>query len=402
MNINYLKTVWGKCKRRRDYYVSMQSPVAKVFWRLFKCLPVNNHLILFESEPDFCDNSWALYHYLSAHHLNYRYIWIVQDVKAFKGEKDNHTSFVTRYGKGMHLKTIFYYATAKYNFYTHWTFQPYIPRKGQTVVNLWHGTGVKDIKIKIKDYFDWVLTTGEAGVIPLSTAVGCSPQKTLPLGYPRNDVLLHNIDKGVTNPFCPRGDVSKVVLWMPTFRKSINLSISETACDTSTGLPLLETLEDVISFNKELKQLKTIVLIKIHHLQAWKDFFNNHFSNIIIITDEQLKKHKLQLYQIVGKSDALLTDYSSIMLDYLLTNKPMGFILDDLDKYEKSRGLLFDDVRKVMMGEHIFNKEQLMLFIKHVVTGQDDYKKKREEQKRRAHNASEGNACKNIVEYFKM
>ena len=381
-------------------WFTMHSSVARLIWRLLQCLPIKKNLVIFSSEPDFCDNSWALYQYLRANRPQCRFVWMVTNPEEFSDKADERTSFVTFFGHGMHVKAIYYFATARWNFFTHYTFNPYIPRKGQTVINLWHGTGVKDSKIKLKEYYDWILTTGNAGIEPVSRSLGCSTIRMLPLGYPRNDILLNNLGLGTSNPFCPNGDISKVVFWMPTFRKSINKSISELDCDTNTGFPLLETDEDIANFNSELKRYKVVVIAKIHHLQAEKDWVKNIYSHFIIITDEMLKERGYQLYQIVGKSDALLTDFSSIMVDYLLTNKPMGFVLSDLYKYEKSRGLLFEDVRKVMMGEHIYTKEQLLLFIEHVAIGLDEYKNKREEQILRVHNASDGTACKNIVDYF--
>lgn len=379
----------------------MHGSTARTIWKLFQLLPINKKLILFESEPDFCDNSWALYQYLLKERPNYHFVWIVQNPHNYKGTNNNQTSYVSRFGQGMHLKTIFYYATARFNFYTHWTFRSYIPRKGQTVINLWHGTGVKDTKIKSKDYFDWLLTTGEAGIIPLSTCLGTSVSKTLPLGYPRNDILLNNVSSGKDNPFCPKGEhIKKIILWLPTFRTSINEAISEKECDTVTGFPLLDTQKDLVAFNEILKEKNVVVIAKIHHLQAEKPVFQHKFSNFIILTDKLLSEKGYQLYHVVGKSDALLTDYSSIMVNYLLVNKPMGFILDDLEKYEKSRGLLFNDVRKVMMGDHIFTKEHLYNFVDKVVEEIDEYKALREAQVLRVHNAADGTACKNIVDYF--
>ena len=36
-------------------------------------------------------------------------------------------------------------------------------------------------------------------------------------------------------------------------------------------------------------------------------------------------------------SDALLTDYSSVMCDYAMTGKPMLFLIDDWDEYRQER-----------------------------------------------------------------
>ncbi len=55
-----------------------------------------------------------------------------------------------------------------------------------------------------------------------------------------------------------------------------------------------------------------------------------------------LQDNLLDLYDILGATDILVTDYSSIYFDFLLLDKPIVFIPTDLQEYEKSRGFLFD------------------------------------------------------------
>lgn len=396
-------------KWRIKYYLiepwlSSRRMPARLLYKLFHYFPINKNLILFESEPDFCDNSWALYQFLKKRRPQYRFVWIVKDIHLFHDRTEDRTSFVTRYGKGMHLRTFYYYATARWNFYTHWTFQPYQPRNGQTVVHLCHSTSLKKGKGNCKDYFDFILTTSIFSIKPQSLFMGCDKSKFLPLGSPRNDILVQNISKGIDNPFCPQNNlVNKVILWMPTFRASVNPTLSETSTDTETGLPLIKNIHDLDVFNSELKRLNVVILAKIHHLQSEKEVFKQKFSNFIIITDDQISSRGLQLYQIVGKSDALLSDYSSIMVDYLLVDKPMGFILDDYDEYARSRGFTFDKLKEdILQGYHIYNKLDLLNFIKNVVNEKDDYKEERMKLKKVFHDMENGTNCMNIVKYFNL
>ena len=43
------------------------------------------------------------------------------------------------------------------------------------------------------------------------------------------------------------------------------------------------------------------------------------------IEDEDLKNEDIDFYEILGASDLLITDYSSVYFDYLLLNKPIIF-----------------------------------------------------------------------------
>lgn len=380
----------------------MYGRPAMLFYKLCHYFPLNDKLILFESEPDFCDNSWALYQHIKKSGLGYKFVWVIRNTDMFAFKRDGDTRYVTRFGKGMHLKTLFYYATAKYSFWTHWTLQHYVPRKGQMVINLWHGVPLKATKVKNHEYYNWLLSLSNDTIPLLSKYLGCERSRILPLGNPRNDVLLNNISIGRNNPYCKKEGIKKVLIWMPTFRQSINKSLSENLCDTSTGLPLLESEMELRHLDDYLSKKSVIIIIKIHHLQAEKDLFKKTFNNIIILTDEMLAKNDIQLYQIVGKTDALITDYSSIMFDYMLTDKPIGFILDDIDKYEKSCGFLIDNPKALMKGEHIYDISQLYKFIDDIVNNEDKYRTERNNLRKKIHIADNTSACENIVKYFNI
>lgn len=386
----------GKLKRRT------MSLFGVAFYRLCHLLPICPKTIIFESEGDFCDNAWVLYQHLRRKG-EYRFVWIVRHPERFQCSSD--TIFLARFGKGQHWRALYHYATARFNFFTHWTYQPYRPRKGQTVVALWHGMPLKGAKGRNMDYYDYCTITCPSPfwMRIQSRFMGHGDEdvpKMLPVGYPRNDLLLRNISEGIRNPFAPRNGSTKIILWMPTFRASSNGHLSETALDNDTGLPLLSTEAALREFNEFLLTTGVSIIIKIHHLQANKPSFGKRFSNIVMLSDEMIAKNGLQLYEIVGKSDALLTDYSSILFDYLLTDKPEGFILDDFAEYEKSRGFLMDAsaVKSYLRGHHICSLAELKGFVRDVFEGKDPYQDQRRQLCDTMHVAKNGDACERICE----
>lgn len=232
--------------------------------------------------------------------------------------------------------------------------------------------------------------------------LNCNENEMIPLGYPRNDLLLKNIGDGKNNPIGDMGQYAKVILWMPTFRASLNRNLSENSCDTDTGLPLLSSEAKLRNFDEYLKSKNVMLLVKVHRLQADKEVFHNTFFNIRIITDDILVENNLQLYQFVGKTDALISDYSSVSVDYLLLNKPIGYILDDMEQYSKERGFCFDNVLDVMPGHHIYTEQELRDFVNDIVCNKDLFENQRTLVCHKYHDSYQGDACEKFVSFFKM
>ena len=263
-----------------------------------------------------------------------------------------------------------------------------------------HGCPIKANKGTGSMEFDYTLTLGEHAIKAQATILNCDDKKVIPLGLPRNDVLLDNVSNGVNNPFAT-GLNKKVFLWMPTFRKSVQDSLSESKCDTETGLPLFVSEESLEELNSYLRKIESEIIVKIHHLQADKPVFCKHFSNIVFVTDGDLSSKGIQLYEMVGKSDALITDYSSISLDYLMVDKPICYILDDIESYKADRGFVWDNVRDVMPGNHVFDKQQLYDFLLEVVKGEDCFATQRAKVKGFIYgDKCDGGSCERFEKFF--
>ena len=67
--------------------------------------------------------------------------------------------------------------------------------------------------------------------------------------------------------------------------------------------------------------------------------------------------------------DALISDYSGAAYDYLQLNRPIGYVLDDMDDY--IAGFVVEDIHTLIAGAEIYNFEQLESFITDVVNGKD-------------------------------
>ena len=83
------------------------------------------------------------------------------------------------------------------------------------------------------------------------------------------------------------------------------------------------------------------------------------FSTILILKQADLK---CQLYPLLGNCDYLLTDYSSVWVDYEIMDKPIGFVMDDIEQYRSSRGFNFDNMDKILPGPILSSLDSLISF----------------------------------------
>ena len=74
----------------------------------------------------------------------------------------------------------------------------------------------------------------------------------------------------------------------------------------------------------------------------------------------------------------MISDYSSVAVDYLVTDRPIGFTLDDFDTYKNERGFFWDNVRDWLPGSELYTYDDMFNFIKEVLSGNDPGREKRQ------------------------
>ena len=113
-----------------------------------------------------------------------------------------------------------------------------------------------------------------------------------------------------------------------------------------------------------------------------------------------LGKSGVKLYEILSDTDALITDYSSIYYDYLLLDKPIGVTLDDFEEYTKKNGFPFENVLDILKGEYIYNKNDLIKFIKNVNQGIDEKRADRQVINNLVNKYQKGNYSEFVLNYL--
>lgn len=364
--------------------------------------------ILFETNDDFTDNSRALFDYMVANGYNEKYelVWLVHEPKKYKKFVTKNVKFVRNFKKGSKIrcaKAYRYALTSKYIFYTQAFNWIGMTRKNQVFVNLWHGCGYKANKNGRKVFFDYCLIPGEAFIKTKMEFFGCTSKKLLLMGYPRYDMMLRGSEKAkaFSEKLLKEADSEKLILWMPTYRHASSERLNEETLNNEFNIPIIDDSEKLLELNEYCKQNKILIVIKKHYLQIPYDFGENVLTNIVYLENDDLAENDVQLYEFIHYSDALISDYSSVAIDYLLLDKQLGFTLDDYEAYTESRGWVFENPLEYMPGKHIYSMQEFKDFVADIRDDKDIYAEKRAAVREKTHNVCD-NYCQRVLDYFNI
>lgn len=224
-------------------------------------------------------------------------------------------------------------------------------RTEQTTIHTWHSITVKTLGVDDNRYnskntvrsflnADYIISPNDfmTNIYKNSYQLGgIYPGKVLEIGYPRNDLTL-------------RGSVEvkakKTLLYAPTWR--------------GTGATATAT-EDNYNFIKETKERLACefeeynVLVRLHNL-SYKLFENLGYDLSIFVAPT------IDANEMLSQIDMLITDYSSIYMDFMLTDRPIYFYWYDYDEYNAVRGVYFKPDE--LPGEVSYSMEELFRHLK--------------------------------------
>lgn len=296
------------------------------------------------------------------------------------------------------LKTFYTLFNSMCMFHTHgMTTCAVIPCGKQVVFNLWHGSPLKSIGVAAGDKrypeTDSYFLCASPFMANLNKKCFLINDKQVFIGSnPRNDLLFSKSENLYLKKL--KGN-KKVVLYMPTFRNSTELGRS----DSHGDFPIL-SLDNIGDFDNFLEYKNILFIIKPHPYQNDIELFNEKYNNIVVLKNEDLGVMKLPLYELLGQSDALISDFSSVYFDYMLLDKPIGFVIEDMNDYGSSRGFTVDRPLDLMPGNKINNLADLKKFILNVSEGVDLYKDDRRKINDLCNTYKTPDASKRILDFL--
>ena len=162
-----------------------------------------------------------------------------------------------------------------------------------------------------------------------------------PLGLARNDYLFKKTvkEKEIRNWISSKTDksYSKIIIYAPTFRDyEHDASEARNLWGYSDNSEIIRVLE----------LSNAIVIAKMH---SWQNLKAVDGSNERVIFYEP--NFQFTIYDVMTIADVLITDYSSIGLDFMLTGKPVIYNLYDKDKYMETRGMCMEPIEEICGGD---------------------------------------------------
>jgi CDP-glycerol glycerophosphotransferase (TagB/SpsB family) len=117
------------------------------------------------------------------------------------------------------------------------------------------------------------------------------------------------------------------------------------------------------------------VIVKPHYL----DFDNFKILGLRAISDDEISSAETTLYSLLARSRALVTDYSSVWIDYLHLDKPIAFYAPDEELFWKHRPKDANFSNLSLPGVEIASDKVFLAFIEDLLANRDAHQQARAE-----------------------
>ena len=378
-----------------EFIKYMKKKLVKAFLHIFWLFPVDMKKVFLLNELSYTygDSLKYIDKYIKSHNINdYSVVFAIK-----KGCEEPVGDVIVRPGSIKYFKEIL---TSGFVI-TNAGGISYLPkRKPQLFINTWHGGGpYKKTSTDVYNNYwyrkevimnhintDYILSSCKNFTEVEAKSMGFDKDQCIPSGLPRNDILFGNhsdIVKKVREYYSITDD-KKFVLYAPTFRSSSNQSDSKmisNIIDLDIDL-LLSSLK--IRFNSEW-----VCGVRLHPKLANIDMSDMTVLNCTTYPDMQ---------ELLCCTDAIITDYSSLMWDYSFTYRPIFLYAPDIEQYEKEHGFYMPVSEWPYPIAH--NNDEMSKII--LCFDETEYIKCVKNHHRDCESYENGNSCKKLLELIKL
>jgi len=371
----------SKTERRRE-------ALERYIYPLMRLLPINKKRVVFESHwrKKYDCNPRYFYEYLDKNYPEYECIWIFFDESIKIKGNGKKVRFNT-------LRYFYYMATAKY-FVNNANFPNFFKkRKNAVEVQTMHGTPLKTLGLDVPNElttkesldnfirrcnrWDYLIVSSDK-VADITKKCFLFDKEFLKVGYPRIDEIFRlntpdTIKKIKEDLKIPEN--KKVILYAPTWRVKNKFDM----------MLDLEKMKKILGENY-------VFLIRLHPFSI-KGLNKELLNDFVIDVSGYESIEKLFVI-----SDALITDYSSVMFDYGVLKKPMIFFAYDLNNYKDNLRGFNLDFENEAPGPILSTSNEIINEILKLDTIKSRYSNKINSFNRKYSQYENGNSCKNIFE----
>ena len=300
--------------------------------------------------PEFDDTSRGIWQALTKDQRSQVY-WLAEHAPVWAVTEH------VRYHRSRSLKGLWRFFRASVVIHSHGVHGSMVPSRRKLMVNVWHGMPIKRLDPGSDvghSQTDLTIATSEIHATNLQVTWNLRPDQVLVCGLPRNDVLLRESTLGPTAKLSELHE-KPIVVWLPTYRRSVVGHIRMDGVEHGNPFQLPDATEDRVQ--RMAENLGIHLIVKVHPMA--RPPHRSSFANLSLWTDGDLARHDTSLYRLLSHADLLITDYSSVWIDWLLLDRPCVFSIADLTEYERTRGTYFEPLEAYLPGPTVSNMDDL-------------------------------------------
>lgn len=238
-------------------------------------------------------------------------------------------------------------------------------RKNVRVIQLWHGTGtikrfgqdvnigyLKNLEKRANSRNTHLIVNSEATRSIYAGAFGINPDKVYTYGLPRTDLFFNEIKiKERVKAFYTQYSQltgKKLILYAPTFRDN----------DREEN----RSITDINILSNKLPD-DYIILLRLHPFIA--EAYNKEEQQATVKADNIVSVSSYpDINTLLLVADCLITDYSSVIFEYCLLQRPMIFYAYDLDEFSSQGRGFYYSYDEYVPGLVVKNIDELVEHIK--------------------------------------
>lgn len=344
-------------------------------------------LVVFMSQPDFACNPHALWSYITEN-TDFDTAWIVKKAVSY----NSLTERGIRCAVYDSIDANAIISSADIIVANSYTYLNIEKNDKQLLVNLWHGSGVKAHDyydhnlnprhaIKLKKYFDKVDLMCVHSLddrFKLSAMLHFDLRKIYVTGQPRLDcVTSAEGRKNLVKLFGEKvNQYQHFIFFAPSYRSNMSCHAGKIYSDNIFRLDDFDN-EKLAGF---LVDRNAALIYKLHPIEQTAFSGRNFILNdhCFELTDRMLFDCDIRYDELLNAFDVMVSDYSSIVFDYLLLDRPIVYLLPDFEEYKNVKGFVFSNIDAYMPGEKAYDFNSLLVALTNAFDKPDQYSSARE------------------------